>query len=81
MNGVPSKIDSKPANHMFSAMQQIVNYIGVMSLEWAGAQAFNQVDTCLAPFIRKDKMTDKEIEQCIQTLLFSINIPSRWGGQ
>jgi ribonucleoside-triphosphate reductase len=79
LGGVKYKINSNPPNHLNSAMQQIVNYLGILQNEWAGAQAFNSFDTYLSPFIRKDEMNDKEIKQCMQTFLWGINTPSRWG--
>jgi ribonucleoside-triphosphate reductase len=79
LGGVKFKINSNPANHLNSAMQQIVNYLGILQNEWAGAQAFNSFDTYLAPFIRKDHMTYNEIKQCMQTFLWGICTPSRWG--
>jgi ribonucleoside-triphosphate reductase len=81
INGVPDKVNSAPPRHMSAAMQQLVNILGIMSNEWAGAQALNGFDTYLAPFIRMDKMDDKSIRQCIQAWLFNINQPSRWAGQ
>jgi ribonucleoside-triphosphate reductase len=66
---------------MSSAMQQLVNILGVLSNEWMGAQALNSFDTYLAPFIKKDKMSDAEVKQCIQAFLFNSNMPSRWAGQ
>jgi anaerobic ribonucleoside-triphosphate reductase len=75
LGGVPNKINSGPAKHLNSAMQQIVNYLGILQLEWNGAQAFNSFDTYLAPFIRLDKMTHEQIRQCCQTLCYGINTP------
>ena len=79
--GVPNKVDCKPAKHMSTVVHQMVNFIGCLQMEFAGAQAFSSVDTLLAPFIKADKMTAKEVRQCIQQLVFSLNIPSRWGSQ
>jgi ribonucleoside-triphosphate reductase (formate) len=79
--GVPNKVDCKPAKHMNTLVHQMVNYIGCLQMEFAGAQAFSSVDTLLAPFIKSDKMTPKEVKQCMQQLVFSLNIPSRWGCQ
>ncbi len=79
LNGVSNKTDSSPAKHLSSAMLQIVNFLGIMQNEWAGAQAFSGFDTALAPFIKKDNMTDSEIKQCIQYFVWGLNIPGRWG--
>jgi ribonucleoside-triphosphate reductase len=79
--GIRGKVNSGPAKHLNSAMQQIVNYLGIMQLEWNGAQAFSSFDTYLAPFIRIDKMSYDDVKQCMQTFLFGVNTPSRWGGQ
>ncbi|MCK4522291.1 MAG: ribonucleoside triphosphate reductase [Nanoarchaeota archaeon] len=79
--GVPNKVDCKPAKHMSTVVHQMVNYIGCLQMEFAGAQAFSSVDTLLAPFIKTDKMGYKEVKQCLQQLVFSLNIPSRWGSQ
>jgi ribonucleoside-triphosphate reductase len=81
LNGVRGRIDSCPPKHLNSAMYQIINIMGIFSNEWMGAQAFNNFDTHLAAFIKKDEMSDKEIEQAIQAYLWNINIPSRWAGQ
>jgi len=77
--GVPNKVDCKPAKHMSTVVHQMVNYIGCLQMEFAGAQAFSSVDTLLAPFIKADEMTYKQVKQCMQQLVFSLNIPSRWG--
>ena len=79
LGGVKDKISSKPPRHLSTAVQQIVNFLGIMQNEWAGAQAFSSFDTYLAPFIKKDHMTEEQVRQCIQTFLFAINTPSRWG--
>ncbi|MBR9691447.1 ribonucleoside triphosphate reductase [Candidatus Woesearchaeota archaeon] len=79
--GVPNKVDCLPAKHMNTLVHQMVNYIGCLQMEFAGAQAFSSVDTLLAPFVRTDKMTYKQVKQCMQQLVFSLNIPSRWGCQ
>jgi ribonucleoside-triphosphate reductase len=78
---VPNKISSTPAKHLSTIVIQIVNFIGVMQMEHAGAQAFSSVDTYLAPFIKYDKLNYKEIKQQIQQLVYSLNVPSRWGSQ
>ena len=77
--GVPNKVDCRPAKHMNTLVHQMVNYIGCLQMEFAGAQAFSSVDTLLAPFVRTDKLSYKQIKQCMQQLVFSLNIPSRWG--
>lgn len=79
--GVPKKVSSKPAKHLSTLCQQMVNFLGTMSLEWSGAQAFNSVDTLLAPFVREDNLSYLEVKQCIQSLVFGLNTPSRWGCQ
>jgi ribonucleoside-triphosphate reductase len=81
LNGVKGRIDSLPPKHLSSAMYQIINIMGIFSNEWMGAQAFNNFDTHLSAFVKKDNLSDKEIEQCIQAYLWNINIPSRWAGQ
>lgn len=79
--GVAGKADCKPAKHLNTIVHQMVNYIGCMQMEFAGAQAFNSVDTLLAPFVRADNLTYEQTKQCIQQLIFSLNIPNRWGSQ
>lgn len=79
--GVPKKVSSKPAKHLSTLCQQMVNFLGTMSLEWSGAQAFNSVDTLLSPFVREDNLSYLEVKQCIQSLVFGLNTPSRWGCQ
>ena len=79
--GVPNKVDCNPAKHLSTLVHQMVNYIGCLQMEFAGAQAFNSVDTLLAPFIKAEQLTFKEVKQCMQQLVFSLNIPSRWGSQ
>lgn len=80
-NGVPDRISSKPPAHLDTALLQMVNFIGTLQNEWAGAQAFNSVDTYLAPFVRKDGLSYKQVKQAIQTFVFNLNIASRWGSQ
>ena len=80
-NGVPSKVASKPPAHLDTALLQMVNFIGSLQNEWAGAQAFNSVDSMLAPFVRKDGSSYKQVKQAMQTFVFNLNIASRWGGQ
>ncbi|MBI2387137.1 MAG: ribonucleoside triphosphate reductase [Elusimicrobia bacterium] len=81
LNGVPGKVEAGPPKHMSSAVGQIVNFLGTLQNEWAGAQAFSSFDTYMAPFIRKDKLPYKEVRQCIQELIYNLNVPSRWGTQ
>lgn len=78
---VPNKVDAKPAKHMDVVVHQMVNYIGCLQMEFAGAQAFSSVDTLLAPFVKTDKLNYKQVKQNMQELVFSLNIPSRWGSQ
>ncbi|MDR1026155.1 MAG: ribonucleoside triphosphate reductase, partial [Lactobacillus sp.] len=80
-NGVPGKAEAGPAKHLSAAVGQMVNFFGTLQNEWAGAQAFSSVDTYLAPYIRKDNLSYKEVYQKIQELVFNLNIPSRWGSQ
>jgi ribonucleoside-triphosphate reductase len=81
LNGVAGKIEAGPPKHLSSAVGQIVNFLGTMQNEWAGAQAFSSFDTCLAPFVRNDKLSFDQVKQCIQELVFNLNVPSRWGTQ
>jgi len=81
LNGVPGKVEAGPARHMSSAVGQVVNFLGTLQNEWAGAQAFSSFDTYMAPFIRKDGMTYAQVRQCIQELVHNLNVPSRWGTQ
>lgn len=78
---VPNKVDTKPAKHLDVVISQMVNYLGCMQMEFAGAQAFSSVDTLLAPFVKTDNLTYREVKQNLQRLIFSLNIPSRWGCQ
>ncbi|MHB9863656.1 ribonucleoside triphosphate reductase [Streptomyces sp. YIM S03343] len=80
-NGVPGQVDSAPPRHFSSAVGQIVNFLGTLQNEWAGAQAFSSFDTYMAPFVRKDAMTYDEVYQCMQELVHNLNVPSRWGTQ
>ena len=80
-NGVPGIVESKPAKHLDTAFLQIANFIGTLQNEWAGAQAFNSIDTYLAPFVRKDNLNYHQIKQAVQKFVFNLNITSRWGGQ
>ncbi len=81
LNGVPGKIESTPPTHMSSAIGQIVNFLGTLQNEWAGAQAFSSFDTYMAAFIRKDNLDYGSVKQCMQELIFNLNVPSRWGTQ
>ncbi len=81
LNGVPGKVEAGPPKHLSSAVGQIVNFLGTLQNEWAGAQAFSSFDTYLAPFLRKDGLAYAEVRQCIQELVYNLNVPSRWGTQ
>ncbi|WP_228378518.1 ribonucleoside triphosphate reductase [Treponema endosymbiont of Eucomonympha sp.] len=81
LGGVPDKITSTPAGHLSTLVNQIVNFLGIMQNEWAGAQAFSSFDTYLAPFVRTDRMSEKEVRQCVQSFIYGVNTPSRWGSQ
>ncbi|MDR3336042.1 MAG: ribonucleoside triphosphate reductase [Treponema sp.] len=81
LGGVSDKITSKPAKHLSTLMQQAVNFLGCLQNEWAGAQAFSSFDTYIAPFVKADNLSDKEIKQCLQSFVFGVNTPSRWGSQ
>jgi ribonucleoside-triphosphate reductase len=81
LNGVPGKVEAGPPKHLSSAVGQIVNFLGTLQNEWAGAQAFSSFDTYMAPFIRRDGMTFDAVKQCIQELIYNLNVPSRWGTQ
>jgi len=80
-NGVPGKVEASPARHMSSAIGQIVNFLGTLQNEWAGAQAFSSFDTYMAAFVRKDNMSQEQVTQCMQELIYNLNVPSRWGTQ
>ena len=79
--GIPGKINSTPASHLSTLCNQMVNFLGIMQNEWAGAQAFSSFDTYLAPFVRVDGLSQKEVKQCIQSFIYGVNTPSRWGTQ
>ena len=81
LNGVPGKVEAGPAQHLSSAVGQIVNFLGTMQNEWAGAQAFSSFDTYLAPYVRKDGLSYEQVRQCMQELIYNLNVPSRWGTQ
>ncbi len=80
-NGVPGKVESSPPRHMGAAVGQIVNFLGTLQNEWAGAQAFSSFDTYMAPFVRKDRLDYAAVRQHMQELIFNLNVPSRWGTQ
>ena len=81
LGGIPGKITSSPAAHLSTLCNQMVNFLGIMQNEWAGAQAFSSFDTFLAPFVKVDNLTQKEVKQCIQSFIYGVNTPSRWGTQ
>ncbi|MFB4205657.1 ribonucleoside triphosphate reductase [Arhodomonas sp. KWT2] len=81
LNGIPGKVEAGPPRHLGSAVGQIVNFLGTLQNEWAGAQAFSSFDTYMAPFVRKDSLTYPEVRQAIQELVYNLNVPSRWGTQ
>ncbi|MCU7829778.1 MAG: ribonucleoside triphosphate reductase [Candidatus Thiodiazotropha sp. (ex Myrtea sp. 'scaly one' KF741663)] len=81
LNGVHGKVESGPPKHMSSAVGQIVNFLGTLQNEWAGAQAFSSFDTYMAPFVRKDNLDYQQVRQYIQELIYNLNVPSRWGTQ
>ncbi len=81
LGGIPGKITSSPAGHLSTLCNQMVNFLGIMQNEWAGAQAFSSFDTYLAPFVKIDNLTYKEVKQCIQSFIYGVNTPSRWGTQ
>ena len=80
-NGVPDKVESAPPKHLSSAVGQMVNFLGTLQNEWAGAQAFSSFDTYLAPFIKIDKLPYEDVKQSIQEFIYNLNVPSRWGTQ
>lgn len=81
LGGIPGKISSSPAAHLSTLCNQMVNFLGIMQNEWAGAQAFSSFDTYLAPFVKVDNLSYKEVKQCIQSFVYGVNTPSRWGTQ
>ncbi len=81
LGGITGKITSSPAGHLSTLCNQMVNFLGIMQNEWAGAQAFSSFDTYLAPFVKADNLTYKEVKQCIQSFIYGVNTPSRWGTQ
>ena len=81
LNGVPGKVESAPPRHMSSAVAQIVNFLGTLQNEWAGAQAFSSFDTYMAPYVRADRLSYAQVRQHLQELIYNLNVPSRWGTQ
>lgn len=81
LNGVPGKVEAAPPKHLSSAIGQMVNFLGTLQNEWAGAQAFSSFDTYLAPYVRKDQLSFKEVKQHMQEFIYNLNVPSRWGTQ
>ncbi len=81
LNGIPGRVEAGPPKHMSSAVGQIVNFLGTLQNEWAGAQAFSSFDTYMAAYIRKDNLSYAEVRQNIQELIYNLNVPSRWGTQ
>ncbi len=80
-NGVPGKTEAGAPKHLSAAVGQMVNFMGTLQNEWAGAQAFSSVDTYLAPYVRKDNLSYRQVEQSMQELIYNLNVPSRWGSQ
>ena len=81
LGGIPGKITSSPASHLATLCNQMVNFLGIMQNEWAGAQAFSSFDTYLAPFVKVDKLSYREVKKCIESFIYGVNTPSRWGTQ
>ena len=81
LGGVPGKITSAPARHLATLCNQMVNFLGIMQNEWAGAQAFSSFDTYLAPFVKADNLSYSQVKKCIESFIFGVNTPSRWGTQ
>jgi len=81
LGGIRGKMTSSPARHLSTLVNQMVNFLGIMQNEWAGAQAFSSFDTYLAPFVKVDDLSYKEVKQCIQSFVYGVNTPSRWGTQ
>ena len=81
LGGIPGKITSSPASHLATLCNQMVNFLGIMQNEWAGAQAFSSFDTYLAPFVKADNLSYKEVKKCIESFIYGVNTPSRWGTQ
>jgi len=81
LGGIPGKITSSPASHLATLCNQMVNFLGIMQNEWAGAQAFSSFDTYLAPFVKADNLSYREVKKCLESFIFGVNTPSRWGTQ
>ena len=81
LGGIPGKITSSPAKHLATICNQMVNFLGIMQNEWAGAQAFSSFDTYLAPFVKKDNLTYNQVKKCLESFVYGVNTPSRWGTQ
>ena len=81
LGGIPGKITSSPAKHLSVLCNQMVNFLGIMQNEWAGAQAFSSFDTYLAPFVKVDNLSYEEVKKCIESFIYGVNTPSRWGTQ
>ncbi|MFA7661779.1 MAG: ribonucleoside triphosphate reductase [Anaerovoracaceae bacterium] len=81
LGGIPGKITSSPASHLATLCNQMVNFLGIMQNEWAGAQAFSSFDTYLAPFVKVDNLSYEETKKCIESFIYGVNTPSRWGTQ
>ena len=81
LGGIPGKISSSPAKHLSVLCNQMVNFLGIMQNEWAGAQAFSSFDTYLAPFVKADQLSYREVKKCIESFIYGVNTPSRWGTQ
>lgn len=81
LGGVSGKISSAPAKHLATICNQMVNFLGIMQNEWAGAQAFSSFDTYLAPFVRTDNLDQEQVKKCIESFVYGVNTPSRWGTQ
>lgn len=81
LGGVSGKITSAPAKHLATLCNQMVNFLGIMQNEWAGAQAFSSFDTYLAPFVKVDNLTYDQVKKCVESFVYGVNTPSRWGTQ
>ncbi len=81
LGGIPGKITSAPAKHLATLCNQMVNFLGIMQNEWAGAQAFSSFDTYLAPFVKADNLPYDQVKKCIESFIYGVNTPSRWGTQ
>ena len=81
LGGIPGKITSSPAKHLATLCNQMVNFLGIMQNEWAGAQAFSSFDTYLAPFVKVDNLSYEQVKKCVESFIYGVNTPSRWGTQ